>query len=291
MDYAVKYLLTPKQVARAIQVSESSVKRWCDKGVIPTQYTAGGHRRIPISGLADFLRTAKHQLVRPEVLGLPATCGQSPRALDRAHMQLTEALLAGDEDQARQIVLDLYLAEHSLSAICDLVIARAFEQIGQRWQCGEAEIFAERRGCQLALRMLHELRAMIPPPPMDAPLAIGAAAQGDQYHLATTMVELVLRDTKWQATSLGNNLPFSTLAAAVRQQRPRLLWLSASHMIQRDQFLREYMELYDQFSLDVAFVVGGRALTEDLRQQMKYAAYCDNLQHLEAFAQTLLGTK
>ena len=44
------------------------------------------------------------------------------------------------------------------------------------------------------------------------------------------------------------------------------------------------------FGLDVAFVVGGRALTEPIRQQMKYAAYCDNLQHLEAFAQTLLGS-
>jgi predicted site-specific integrase-resolvase len=29
-------LLTPKQVARAIGVSESSLKRWCDKGVLPT---------------------------------------------------------------------------------------------------------------------------------------------------------------------------------------------------------------------------------------------------------------
>ena len=36
-------------------------------------------------------------------------------------------------------------------------------------------------------------------------------------------------------------------------------------------------------------VVGGRALTEEMRQQMKYATYCDNMQHLEGFAQTLLN--
>ena len=54
----MRELLTPKQVARAINVSESSVKRWCDKGVIPTQYTAGGHRRIPLSGLMEFLRSS-----------------------------------------------------------------------------------------------------------------------------------------------------------------------------------------------------------------------------------------
>ncbi|REJ93532.1 MAG: helix-turn-helix domain-containing protein [Planctomycetota bacterium] len=47
-------LLTPKQVARAISVSESSIKRWCDRGAIATQYTPGGHRRIPLSGLLEF---------------------------------------------------------------------------------------------------------------------------------------------------------------------------------------------------------------------------------------------
>ncbi|REJ65407.1 MAG: helix-turn-helix domain-containing protein [Planctomycetota bacterium] len=47
-------LLTPKQVARAISISESSIKRWCDRGAIATQYTPGGHRRIPLSGLLEF---------------------------------------------------------------------------------------------------------------------------------------------------------------------------------------------------------------------------------------------
>ena len=41
--------------------------------------------------------------------------------------------------------------------------------------------------------------------------------------------------------------------------------------------------------MDVAFVVGGRALTESIRQQMKFAAYCDNMQHLESFAQSHTG--
>jgi len=285
----MKDLVTPKQVARAIQVSESSVKRWCDKGLIRTQYTAGGHRRIPMSGLLDFLRSSKQQLVRPEVLGLPVTTGQTNRVIDRAAGQLTEALLQGDEDQTRQIVLDLYLAEHSISAICDQVIAKSFQEIGDRWECGDAEIYQERLSCEQAMRVLHELRMLIPAPPADAPLAIGGAIEGDQYNLATTMVELVLRDTKWNATSLGDNLPFNTLAPAIKQHQPRMFWISVSHLADESQFIDAYAELYDEFGLDVAFVVGGRTLSEEIRQQMKYAAFCDNLQHLEAFAQTLRG--
>ncbi len=47
----MKPLVTPKQVGRALDVSESSLKRWCDNGEIATQYTAGGHRRIALTAM------------------------------------------------------------------------------------------------------------------------------------------------------------------------------------------------------------------------------------------------
>ena len=101
------------------------------------------------------------------------------------------------------------------------------------------------------------------------------------------MAELVLRDARWNATSLGDNLPFDTLAAAIKENRPRMFWLSCSHISDEAGFLEGYQRLYDEFGLSVAFAVGGRALTEGIRQQMKFAAYCDTMQHLEGFAQTL----
>jgi methanogenic corrinoid protein MtbC1 len=280
-------MLTPKQVSRALQVSESSVKRWCDKGVIATQYTAGGHRRITMAGLADFLRSTRREVAIPEAVGLPATIGKTSQVIERAGAQLTEALIAGDEQTCQRIALDLYLAEYRLSTICDRALARAFEEIGDRWQCGQAEVYQERRGCEIALRVLYELGSLLPPPPPEAPLAIGGAVAGDQYHLGTTMAELVLRDQRWNAVSLGDNLPFDTLGAAIAAQRPTLFWLSCSHLADEQSFLSGYRDLYDAHGSEVAFVVGGRALTPHLREQMKYAAYCDNMQHLETFAHSL----
>lgn len=283
----MKELLTPKQVARAINVSESSVKRWCDKGVIPTQYTAGGHRRISASGLMQFLREGQRELVHPEALGLPATSGQSARVIDRAREQLTEVLLRGDEARCRQIAVDLYAAGHRVSVICDDVFAAAFREVGNLWSCGQAEIYQERRGCGITLRALHELRSLLPTPPPDAPTAIGAAPEGDPYNLGTTMAEMVLRDAGWNATSLGENLPLSTLSVAITEHQPALFWLSCSHIADESQFLADYDALYEQHGADVAFVVGGYALTESIRCHMRYAAFCDNMQHLESFATTL----
>jgi excisionase family DNA binding protein len=45
----VKKLVTPKQVAQAINVSESSLKRWCDQGLLTAIRTAGGHRRLALA--------------------------------------------------------------------------------------------------------------------------------------------------------------------------------------------------------------------------------------------------
>ncbi len=283
----MKDVLTPKQVGRAINVSESSVKRWCDKGEIPTIYTPGGHRRIALSTVLALVREGKHSLVYPEALGLPATSGQTIRVVERARRNLTEALVEGNEPRCRQLVIDLYSAGQSLSAICDEVIAAAFREIGDRWSCGRAEVYQERRGCEITLHIMHELRSVLPTPPVDAPLAMGGAPIGDQYNLGTTMAELVLRDAKWNAVSLGDNLPFETLAAAIREHQPKLFWLSCSHIANEVEFLSGYQELYDQFGMDVAFVVGGYALTDQLRQKMKFSSYCDNMQHLEGFAQTL----
>ena len=287
----MKEFVTPKQVARALQVSESSVKRWCDKGVIASQKTAGGHRRIPLAKLLDFLRESDRTLLRPEVIGLPATTGQTRRVVDRAAQRLTEALVTGDEDQCRRIILDLYLADHSISRICDDVLAPAFESIGEQWDCGQAQVYQERRACEIALRILHEIRGLISAPPPSAPLALGGTVEGDPYELGTTMVELVLRNNRWNAVSLGNNLPFTTLAQAIEDHRPSLFWISCSHMGDELEFVTGYKALYEQFGRDVPFVVGGRSLVDSIRQQMKYAAYCDNMQHLEAFAQTLRAAR
>lgn len=283
----MKQLFSPKQVARAIAASESSVKRWCDNGLIPTQYTAGGHRRITMPDLVEFLRTSKYELLHPESLGLSPISGKTDRVLGRAREQMTAALLAGQDGRCRQIAIDLYLAKHSISVICDQIMATAFRDIGERWACGEADIYQERRGCEIALRVLHALRSVLLAAPENAPLAIGGTPSGDQYDLGTTMAELVLRDAKWKSISLGGNLPFETMSAAIRDQKPALFWLSCSHIANETEFLEGYSKLQQEHGRQTAFVLGGFALTEAMRQQMKYSAYCDNMQHLETFAGTL----
>ena len=280
--------LSPKQVARAIGVSESSLKRWCDRGLIRMEKTAGGHRRLTIDSVVAFLRDTGRGVVDPELLGLPATTGQTQWTIKRAAERLTNALVEGDESVCRQIVLDLYLAQHRLSLICDDVLAKSFQDIGDLWECGGVEVFEERRACEISTRLVHELRRLLPPPPPGAPLAEGGTLDGDPYTLAGSMAELVLRDLGWKAVPLGNRLPFSTLRVALKKTRPKLLWLSVSAIRDEDRFADEMNQLFDEATeTGAALALGGVALTEDVRRRIRFTVYCDTYQHLEAFSKTL----
>ena len=276
-------LLTPKQVARAIGVSESSLKRWCDRGLIPMTCTAGGHRRLALSAVLDFLRTSKHPLLDPDAIGLPAGTGKRKWTPASATEALKSGLVTADEVACRQIVLDLFLAGNRLSRIFDEIIAPAFHQIGQLWECGEVEVYRERRACRICVRLLHELRTLLTTPITTGAVAIGGTPVGDFYDVPTMLVELVLRQNGWQATSLGSSLPFDTLIAAIRENSPNLFWLSVSHIADKEAFVGEYQKLYEAAAGRTKLIVGGRALTEDVRKRIQYAAYCDNLQHLEAY--------
>ena len=274
---------TPKQIARALGVSESSLKRWCDRGILPTIRTAGGHRRIPLTAVLDYLRGTGRPLVRPEILGLPATSGTGLRVIDRARDRLRTALLDGDLAICRQVIFDLFLAKQSISAIGDRVIGPAFYDIGASWEAGEIEVYQERRACEIIERVLHELEMAVPQGTDNTWLALGGTPEGDHYGIATMLIALVMRQKGWRAISLGAGLPFSTMLSAIRTQEPRLFWISTSYISDEARFVAEYDQFYEEAWLLTWLAVGGRALTPELRYRMQYTVFCDRLSNLESF--------
>ena len=281
---------SPRQVAKSLGVSEASIKRWCDAGKLSFTRTAGGHRRIPLHAVLDLVQGDGPGLAQPEVLGLPAFGGSGSRSLNRARRLYAEALEKGDQGTCMQLALDLRLAGQNMAVIGDRVIAPAFHDLGQRWEHGDAAVYQERRGVEITRSVLMRLADTWGPPDPAAPTAIGATPPGDPYSLPGLLGELVLLELEWQACFLGSELPFDTVAKAVEDLRPRVLWLSVSCLEEPERFVRDYGALYDAcLDRQCAVVIGGRALTSDVRQELRYASYGDNLKHLRSFAQSLYG--
>lgn len=280
-------LLSPKQVAAAIGASESSLKRWCDQGLIKTVKTAGGHRRIPVQEALRFVREQNHAVVEPHILSMPATTDRKARRIEGSAERLTEALLSDNELACHAILFDLFLAGESVSRIFDDVVATAFRSIGDKWECHEAEVYQERSSCQIMIRLLHELRSMqVAPAPKY--VALGATIEGDQYVLPVTMAEIVLRSVDWDARLLGTSIPFDSMVKAVEAHSPALVWLSVSFIADEADFVHGFHRLSAAASkTKTAIVVGGRALASEVRTRLSYSAFCDTMRHLEEFGKTL----
>ncbi|MBI5764397.1 MAG: helix-turn-helix domain-containing protein [Planctomycetes bacterium] len=282
-------VLSPKQVARAIGVSEASLKRWCDKGKLISTKTVGGHRRLHVSNVLRFLKDTGRELVRPEVLGLPPSTRKSEWTQERGAQQLFDALALGDEDMVLQVVFDLYVAGFSVCEICDKIMTQTFHEIGRAWEHGTVQIYQERRAASLCARALQRLEQFTPPLTADAPRAFGATLASDPYTLPTAMASVVLREIGWRATSFGVGLPTETLCDALSKESAQLFWVSVSSFDSDPvEFLADFSRLYNAASArEIPVVVGGRALTPELRKQMRFAAFGDNMAHLVDFGSTI----
>lgn len=281
---------SPKDVAAALGVSESSLKRWVDKGLIRAEKTAGGHRRLGLDAVLEYVRSKRRGLIQPEVLGLPAGAGISVPEAGAVNRSFLQALISGDELTASQVILDAFIGGFSVAGIFDEIVAPGFETLGSLWKCGSLAVYQERRACEVCTRVLHELRRAVGPGPAGGPKAVGGTLDGDPYTIATAMAELVLRDAGCRATSLGNMLPFDTLSHALENERPQLMWISVTVIRDQDRFTANLNALFEKAqSVGAALVVGGQALTSELRRLLRYTAYCDNFRHMESLAQMMLS--
>ena len=219
-------LLSPRELADALGVSESSLKRWVDAGKITATRTEGGHRRIALPEAVRFIRETGAPLARPELLDMPEIAVAQQRALvgdDRLLHYLGE----GDVVAARGWLLARYLAGASVAELCDGPVRDAMHALGELWRNDDNGVFVEHRATDVCLQALAQLRNTFEPSPT-APLAVGAGPEDDPYLLPSFMAAMVIASCGMRAVNLGPDTPVSALEAAVTHHRPRLVWISVS---------------------------------------------------------------
>jgi MerR family transcriptional regulator, light-induced transcriptional regulator len=219
-------LLSPKELADALGVSESSLKRWVDAGKIRAMKTDGGHRRIALSEAVRFVRDTGAPVARPELLGMPEIAIANQRTLQGVD-QLLDYLLEGDVVGARGWLLARYLGGDSVPVLCDGPIADAMHAVGELWKHDHSGIFIEHRATDVCLQALAHLRGTFEPSP-NAVLAIGGTPEDDPYLLPSFMAATVIAAAGMRAMNLGPDTPVAALQHAVAAHQPRLVWISAS---------------------------------------------------------------
>ena len=287
-EAASQTYISTAAAARALGVGVSTVKRWVDEGILPAHRTSGGHRKLLRADILSLARQGKVPTVDIAPLLPEASLAKQldPAAL---RIALTQATLTGDEPRVRELLRRARVAAMPLETLADLVIAPVMQRVGHDWECRRIDVWQEHRGTQLITAGLHDwLGQLARPASQDRPLAIGAAPEGDFSSLALLLAQMALLESGWRVVNLGPNTPLASLAAAIERLRPRLVWLSVSHLADARQFVRDYRQLQQQASgLGVALALGGQALRAPLREQLVYTMFGDGITQLVQFAGTL----
>lgn len=281
---ATQPVFTPKQVARALGVSESSVKRWCDSGQIRAGKTAGGHRKLPISSIVAWIRETGHEVVDPVALGLAAA--PTRRKCQDAIDDLFAALVGdqesaqdhtGDEAAARSLVLGFYQRGAGVAELGDQLVSPVFKRIGDGWERGDVSVHQERRACEIMLAVLHELRRWLPPPPAGAPLAMTAAPLRDFAQTPIRLVEVLLLAHGWRTEMAGAGLPLKEIRQAAAARRPALLCLSVTHVKDAGEYIEQHNREFAAVAEQTRVVVGGGALDEALAASLACELFTPSL--------------
>jgi excisionase family DNA binding protein len=280
--------LSTMQAAAVLGVSVSTLKRWVDAGVLPAHRTAGGHRKLLRAEVLVLARQGA--LPRGHWAALSAASSVDQGAdLEAATAALRGALLRGDGSEVTAIIRGAYRSGAPIELLGDRVIAPVMASVGHDWETARIDVWQEHRGTQLCAAALYDLKDELEArAERNRPAAVGGAPEGDPYLLATVLAQLVLLDAGWEAVQLGPNTPLTSLAKAVSGLRPRLVWLSVSHLVDTAGFVESFRDFYRMAERQgVAVAIGGRALAEDLRSAIPYTTYGDGMTHLAAFARTL----
>jgi len=298
--------LTSKETARVLGASEASVKRWADGGLLPSEKTAGGHRRFRPEDVALFRRGQKSRSVNAPRLNAvnasaspPARGGQTvktKRALEgdeKLAEALSGALIGGEMEEVSALLVKSYLEGMTLASIFDHLLSGAMRKIGDLWQRGELTVAQEHLATRAALSALQTLDKVSDEAEANNLLVVCCGIEDDFHELPVRCAELILKHAGWEVLNLGANTPFYALTEMVTRLHPQLACVGSTIFGNLDRAVREFAELRVAAErVGTAIVLGGAGFADaNIRCRLPAELHADSFQELLDFADSLATMK
>ena len=279
--------LTTKDVAKLLLVSEATVKRWADDGLLLPKKTAGGHRRFSIQSVALFRR---EQGLTPVAQSPAKRVGKK---MARGRLPSAESfgdlLLSENEAEATAQLIDAYLQDHALATLFDTTITNAMHRVGDLWFNGTKTIADEHLATRVMLSALQKLRGIVVPVQATGLKALCCGIEGDLHELPVHLAEIVFESEGWDTSNLGPNTPLFTLRDMVAQKKPDLVCISARSIVDLDRATTEYAQFRKTIEkIKGATVLGGEAFrNSNFRQRFPAEFYAESFSGLSTFLKEL----
>ncbi len=218
--------LSTADVAAAMGVGESSVKRWIDSGKLAAEKTPGGHRRVGLAELYVFMRDSGRKLVDPSAVGLREHSG-GDTGKDAIEI-CQKSLQLGDSFTLESALQIQRIAEETPAAILDKTLYPAFQRLRAMCQHPSEECMVLHRAI---LILQAALRATMTPSKQNFGAKIPRIVLADIGYEVDGIPSLLAEAAVWDQShclQLGSNVPTKVIEGALEGFAADVLWISAS---------------------------------------------------------------
>jgi len=232
-------MVSTKEVAGMLHVTETTVKRWSDENLIPCVRTAGGHRKFLLKDVTRFAESQGYTASGAQPP--PMAAGKMERLQAGVVMQdypkiagvLREVALESDREALQILLLYLSRQHIHLPVVLDDIIRPVFQDIGREWEQGELEISQEHAASQAMTEALVRTVADLHRKESNNKSAVCACVEGELHEIGLHGLAYSLECEGWNVLYLGANTPADTLVSYIRANRPQLVCLSATTLRKR----------------------------------------------------------
>lgn len=226
--------ISTKEVAGLFRVTETTVKRWTNDGIIPCVKSPGGHRKFMLRDVIRFAEEHGHPI--SGTLEPPLNESQMEKVRFAIHAQNYHAIAEVLFDEALQadpeglFRLLLFLSKHNvkLPTLADEILRPPLVRIGQLWEAGRLRVDQEHRASRALTDALVRLAPELHRKEPNGLRAICACPEGERHEIGLRSMAYALEAEGWDVSYLGADTPYEAIADAVRTTRPALLCVSFS---------------------------------------------------------------
>jgi methanogenic corrinoid protein MtbC1 len=201
---------------------------------------------------------------------------------------LAGLLVQGDHELVTW-ALRVALQGRSRALVYDTLVRDAMREVGDGWRGGRWTISEEHRASQTLARALEEVAPEVDVSDRIGPLAVLAAAEGEEHAIGLILLEHVLRESGWSVAYLGQSVPVDDLVRYVAREQARLVALSAA-LADHLGSVRAAVAALRAMPNPPAIMLGGRAVDvlgpDGARLPVDWAG--GSLQSAQRFAEALL---
>ncbi len=281
---------TTIEVARLCRVSDATVKRWEEAGLLKSERTSGGHRRFRAEEVARFQR--EQGLGLRQSHGDESVTKTTMRARDKKNhtdSAFLQSLIDGSEEATANVFITAHLEGKSLTEIIDRLVCPAMREIGELWHRNEISVAQEHLATRTAVSALYKLRNALTVPEMKNRLAICCAMDGDLHELPTLLAQIAIENEGLEVINFGAATPLYCLADEVVRHSPNFVCISAAVINDLERLTRDYKDFREKIvKLEIPVLLGGRVFEDEhIRKRFKSEFYARSFADVAVFARNL----